>query len=179
MRVPPLVVRAKEAAGAHGFTGLCGDDEGALLHVIASGRGVGRAAEIGTGAGIGTAWLASALRPGVPLFTVGSDPDRAAAVAGLLADDPDVTVLEGDWRVVLVPEAPFDALFGDVACVGNSLDDVLALAAPRATVVLSGLSADRVGPERWPEQWLAHPRLDAIVVGTGATAQAIVGVVRG
>lgn len=179
MRVPPLVVRAKEAAGAQGFTELRDDAEGALLHVIASRRGVGRAAEIGTGGGVGTAWLASALKPGAPLFTVGTDPERALAVAALLADDPDVTVLEGDWRVVLAPAAPFDAVFAELACVEDSLDEVLALAAPGAAVVVSGLLADRVGPERWREQWLDHPGLDAVVVGTGAATRAIVATARG
>ena len=63
--------------------------------------GVERVAEIGTGTGVGTAWLASALPPGVRLFTAERDERLAGAAAELFADDPDVDVLRGDWRKVL------------------------------------------------------------------------------
>ncbi|HET7515381.1 MAG TPA: hypothetical protein VFJ60_11320, partial [Gaiella sp.] len=69
MTVPPLVARAKAAAAALGFEKSCRDEDGMLLHVLAGRRGLDRVAEIGTGAGVGTAWLASALPPGVPLVS--------------------------------------------------------------------------------------------------------------
>ena len=74
MRTPPLVRRAQAASRALGFEKSCTDEDGALLHLLAARRGLLRVGEIGTGAGVGTAWLASALRPGVPLFTC--DPDE-------------------------------------------------------------------------------------------------------
>ena len=98
--------------------------------------------EIGTGTGVGTAWLASALPPGVPLYTAERDETRAAAAAGLFADDPDVHVLEGDWRAVLPPHGPFDLLFVDGTSAKDDPDAVLGLATPGATVVVDDVSVD-------------------------------------
>jgi len=99
--LPPLVARAKAAAEALGFDKSCRDEDGMLLHVLAGRRGIERVAEIGTGTGVGTAWLASALPPGIPLFTAELDERLAGAAAQLFANDPDVDVLHGDWRDVL------------------------------------------------------------------------------
>ena len=74
MSIPPLVGRARAAAAELGFENSCRDEDGMLLHVLAGHRGVERVAEIGTGTGVGTAWLASALAPGTPLFTAESEP---------------------------------------------------------------------------------------------------------
>lgn len=177
MTVPPLVVRAKAAAEGIGFEKSCRDGDGMLLHVLAGRRGLERVAEIGTGAGIGTAWLASALPPGVPLLTAERDERLATAAANLFADDPDVDVLHGDWRDVLPPHAPFDLVVVDGPRAKDDVDAVLALATPGATIVLDDFSAgQRPDPRR--EAWLAHPRLAAVEVGTGETARAIVAVVR-
>jgi predicted O-methyltransferase YrrM len=175
---PPLVARARAAASKLGLESGSRDDAGRLIHVLAARRGVTRVAEIGTGAGVGTAWIAAALMPGVPLFTVEPDPRHAAAARVLFADDPDVHVLEGDWREVLSPEAPFDAIFVDGGSAMDELDALLGLAAPGATLVLDDGSADRAarGPRR--VRWLDDPRVVAIEVATGASADAIVAVVR-
>ena len=118
--MPPLVARAKAAAEALDFARSCRDADGRLLHVLAGRRAVERVAEIGTGTGVGTAWLASALPPGVPLLTAERDERLAGAAAELFAGDPDVEVLQGDWREVLPPYAPFDLIFVDV---GRAKDD--------------------------------------------------------
>lgn len=177
MNVPPLVARARAAAVELGFEDGSRDEGGRLRHVLAARRGVARAAEIGAGAGVGTAWIASALAPGVPLFTAESDPRRAAAARALFADDPDVHVLEGDWRDVLPPESPFDVVF-----VGRGSADelgvVLGMAVPGATLVKDGSSADRAGPDPLRALWLGDPRVVAVEVGTGGNAGAIVAVVR-
>jgi predicted O-methyltransferase YrrM len=176
--VPPLVARAKAAAEALGFERGCRDADGMLLHVLAGRRGLERVAEIGTGAGVGTAWLASALPPGVPLVTAERDERLAAAAANLFADDPDVDVLHGDWHDVLPPHAPFGLLFVDGGRAKDDVDAVLALAAPGATIVMDDLSAGWERPDPCREAWLAHPRLAAVEVGTGETTRVIVAVVR-
>ena len=175
---PPLVERARALAAQLGFEKSCRDDVGRLLHVLAARRGVERAAEIGGGAGVGTAWIASALQPGVPLVTVELDRRLAEATSSLFADDPEVHVLPGDWRVMLPPEAPFDFLSVDGEQAKDEVDSVLALAVPGATLVLVDFSADRVGPDPRQARWLGHERLTAVEVGTGGNAQAIVAVVR-
>ncbi len=178
MTVPALVVRARAAAAHLGFERSCGDEDGRLLHVLAGRRGIERVAEIGTGAGVGTAWLASALPPGVPLFSAEIDSRVARAAAELFADDPDVHVLLGDWRETLPPQAPFDLLFVDGGGAKDDPDAVLGLAAPGATIVMDDFSADWNGPDPRREVWLGHPRVVAVEVGTGVGSRAIVAVVR-
>jgi predicted O-methyltransferase YrrM len=176
--VPPLVARAKATAAALGFEQSCRDEDGMVVHVLAARRGIERVAEIGTGTGVGTAWLASALAPGVTLVTAELDERLAAAAAELFADDPDVDVLHGDWREVLPAHAPFDLIFVDGGRAKEDPDAVLALAVPGATIMLDDVSADRTPPDPRREDWLAHPRLAAVEIRTGETAQVIVAVVR-
>lgn len=178
MRIPPLVARARAIATEVGFDKSCRDEDGALLHGLASRRGVERVAEIGTGTGVGTAWLASALPPGVPLYTVELDPRLAEAAAALFVDDPDVHVLTGDWRSALPPHAPFDLVFVDGGRAKDDPDGVLGLTAPGATVVMDDFSADWDGADPRRERWLDHPRVATIEVGTGGNACALVAVVR-
>lgn len=86
---------------------------GLFLAVLAARCGQGRIAELGTGVGIGAAWLSSAMPADCTLVTTEIDPGRAAAAAGVLADDPRVQVLAGDWEALLPPRAPFDLIFAD------------------------------------------------------------------
>jgi predicted O-methyltransferase YrrM len=176
--VPPLVARAKAATAALGFDRSCRDEDGMLVHVLAARRGIERVAGIGTGTGVGTAWLASALAPGVPLVTADLDERLAEAAAQLFADDPDVAVLQGDWREVLPAYAPFDLIFVDGGRAKDDPDAVLALAAPGATIVLDDFSVDSGRPDPRREGWLTHPRLAAVEIGTRETARVIVAVVR-
>ena len=175
MTLPPRVARAKATAAALGFEQSCRDEDGMLMHVLAARRGIERVAEIGTGTGVGTAWLASALAPGVLLVTAERDERLAEAGAELFADDPDVDVLHGDWREVLPAHSPFDLIIVDSK---DDPDAVLALAVPGATIVVDDFSADRQRPDPRREGWLAHPRLVAVEIGTGETSRAIVAVVR-
>lgn len=174
MRAPPLVERARVIADARGVDRSRGDEDGALLHVLAARRGIGRVAEIGTCAGVRTAWLASALAPGVPLFTAGPDEARAAAVTAVFADDPDVHVLVGDWRAVLPPHAPFDLVLVADREAMDDPDAVLGIAAPGATLVLDDV------PAVWPgrQRWLSHPRVVTAELRSGDDAGVLLAAVR-
>ena len=178
MTVPALVARARAAAAELGFDRSCRDEDGRLLHVLAGRRGIERVGEIGTGTGVGTAWLASALAPGVPLYSAEIDVRLAQAAAVLFADDPDVHVLTGDWRIELPPHAPFDLLFVDGGGAKDDPDAVLGLAAPGATIVMDDFSAgwDDSDPRR--ARWFAHPRVVTVELGTGDDARVLVAVVR-
>ena len=173
-----LVVRAQAAARELGFAKSCRDEDGLLLHILAAGRGVERVGEIGTGVGVGTAWLASALAPGTPLYTAELDATRAAAAMSLFAEDPDVHVLTGDWREVLPTHAPFDLIFVDGGHAKDDPDAVLGLATLGATLVMDDFSADWEGPDPRRERWLAHPRVAVIELSTGANARMLLAGVR-
>src|SRR5436190_14090692 len=122
--LPPLVQRACALARQVGFPltrdeagpgrpSACLPGVGQFLGVLAAGCHGGRIGEIGTGAGIGAAWMASAMPADCVLITAEIDPRLAAAASQLLAGDPRVEVLAGDAREVLAARAPFDLLFAD------------------------------------------------------------------
>jgi predicted O-methyltransferase YrrM len=161
---PPLVERARESARAIGFEQSCSDETGRLLHVLAGQRGRFRVAEIGTGAGVGAAWIVSALDPAVPFFTAESEEALAAAAAELFRDDPNVDVLLGDWRETLPVEAPFDLVFVDAHEVDG--EEILGLLAPRG-LVISGFQRGF---------WLGHPDLEAAEVSVSAQEAVILAV---
>jgi predicted O-methyltransferase YrrM len=174
---PPLVERAQTLARAVGFEGSCTDETGRLLHVLAGMRGRVRVAEIGTAAGVGTAWMVSALDPVVPFFTAEVDEGLASAAAELFRDDPNVHVLAGDWHETLPREAPFDLVFLDAVKQHPERDgeQVLGLLAPRGLVVLDDLTPGR-RPDPVREFWLGHPDLEAAEVSVSAQEAVILAV---
>jgi predicted O-methyltransferase YrrM len=122
--IPPLVERARAVARQVGFPltrqeagpdrpSACLPGVGRFLAVLAAGCRAGRIGEIGTGAGVGAAWMASAMPADCVLITAEIDPRLAAAASRLLAADPRVEVLTGDAREVLARRGPFDLLFAD------------------------------------------------------------------
>jgi len=151
---PPLVLRAEELAVAHGFTRSCEPAAGRLLHVLAAQRGRLRVGELGTGLGVGAAWIVSALPPDVPFVTVELDDARAAAAAELFAEDEHVRVLHGDWQELLPPEAPFDLLFVDSG-PWKADPSLPGLLAPGGTVVLDDLTPGRTD-DQVRDLWLGH-----------------------
>jgi len=122
--IPPLVQQACDAARRIGFP-VTRDDPGhgrgsaslpgtgRFLAMLAAGCTGGSIAELGTGAGIGSAWIAGAMPADCTLVTAEIDPVRAAAAAAVLKRDSRVRVLTGDWTEVLPPLGPYDLIFCD------------------------------------------------------------------
>jgi predicted O-methyltransferase YrrM len=149
--LPPLVLRAQQMARELGFP-LTRDEAGPgrpsaslpgtgrFLAMLAAGCGGGRIGELGTGTGIGAAWLASAMPADCTLVTAERDERRAAAAASLFAGDPRVRVLTGDALAMLTPYAPFDLLFSD--CGAGSAQERLGLVRVGGRIV-----SDDVTPE--------------------------------
>ena len=148
-----------------------------LLHVLAGQRGRTRVGELGTGCGVGAAWIVSALPPTVPFVTVEVDEARARAAAGLFAADENVRVLHGDWHELMPSEAPFDLLFLDSGKQHPEFDgeDVVGLLAPGATIVMDDLTPNRPGPDPVREFWLNHPEIAAVELLTTPQTAAILG----
>jgi predicted O-methyltransferase YrrM len=169
-------VRAQALSAQLGFDRSCLDEDGRLLHVLAGGRGVARAGEIGTGVGVGAAWIVSALDPSVPFVTVESDPGRAHAAAELFAEDRNVRVLVGDWRELLPAEAPFDFLFVDGGDAKDDPDGVLGLLTPGGTVFMDDFWFDPAEDDPRRDRWLGHPCLAATELWVTPKRRAIVAV---
>jgi predicted O-methyltransferase YrrM len=121
---PPLVTRARALARQACFpltreeAGHAGPSAslpgvGRFLAMLAAGCTGGRIGELGTGAGIGAAWITSAMPDDCTLITAEIDPQRAAAARELLAGDPRVEVLTGDAVTTMSSRGPFDLLFSD------------------------------------------------------------------
>ncbi len=164
---------------------------GRLLGVLAASRPRGRLAEIGTGTGVGAAWVASSMGPEATFVTVEADDDRAAACARLFADYQQVRVLHGDWHELMPPEAPFDLLFFDGGGYKRSpqqqmraeSQQALELVAAGGMVVMDNLTPEHLWPAdgpAWPdalrEFWLGSEALVATEVLTTPDTSAIVAV---
>jgi predicted O-methyltransferase YrrM len=122
--VPPQVARAIEVARQAGFpltreeagpdrASACLPGVGRFLAVLAAGCAGGLIGELGTGAGIGAAWMSSAMPADCVLISAETDERLAAAARGLLAQDPRVQVVTGDAIRVMSGRGPFDLLFAD------------------------------------------------------------------
>jgi len=124
LEIPPLVRQACDAARRIGFP-VTRDDPGhgrgsaslpgtgRFLAMLAAGCAGGSIAELGTGPGIGSAWMAGAMPADCTLVTAEIDPVRAAAAAEVLGSDDRVRVLTGDWSSLLPPLSPYDLIFCD------------------------------------------------------------------
>ena len=182
MQEPPLVSRALEIERRLGFTHSSIPEVGRLRHVLAAQRGRAGVGELGTGCGVGAAWIVSALPPEVPFVTVELDERLAAAAAELFAEDESVRVLQGDWHELMPPEAPFDLLFydgGGKQHLELDGDQVVGLLTPGATIVMDDLTPGRTTHDVVREFWLNHPEIAALEVLTTPETAAIVGTRRG
>lgn len=144
--------------------------------MLAARRGISRAAEIGTGAGVGAAWIVSALPPGARFFTSEIDPELAAAAAELFADDPYVTVLVGPWQETLPAEAPFDLLFVDGGRAKDEIEAVIGILAPGGTAVLDDFWHAPALPDPRRDAWLHHPLLATVELWVTPKRRALVSV---
>lgn len=146
---PDLVLNALTLAQSMGFTHSCSDETGRLLRLLASQFPAGIIAEIGTGCGVGAAWMASALSPSARLVTVERDEMRANATQALFHATPNVTVLLGDWSQ-LNTLAPFAMLFADGSdAKHNGAPDIVGMMRPGGLIVLDDLTP----VEQWPPEW--------------------------
>jgi predicted O-methyltransferase YrrM len=152
---PPLVTRAQAVARQAGFPltreeagpgrpSACLPDVGRFLAVLAAGCAGGRIGELGTGAGIGSGWIASAMPADCELITVELDESLARAARDLFAADPRIEVVTGDALRVIPGQGPFDLLFAD-----SGVRDSADFAALTGSLRLGGrIVMDDVTPEQ-------------------------------
>ncbi len=179
--IPPLVARATAIAERMAFTQSCWPEVGRLLAVLAGSVREGVIGEIGTGCGVGAAWMAGALSPNTRLITVESDATRAEAAREILMPAPGVQALHGDWHDILA-HGPFDMLFADGGHAKRHEPEVLLEALrPGGLVVLDDMTPEEQWPPEWRGQpdlvrefWLNEPRLAATEILTGPRMAVIV-----
>lgn len=166
--IAPVVQQAESLAAQLEFTQSSLPEVGRLLHVLTSHITQGQIGEIGSGCGVGAAWIVSALRPDTTFITIESDRQLAKLVQQLFADKSNVRALQGDWRDLLT-YAPFDLLFADGGKAKLSEPQTLINALkPGGFILLDDLTPEEYWPPEWHgrtdpirEFWLKDPRIAA------------------
>src|SRR5881628_2764265 len=98
-----------------GFTMASEPQTGSLLRTLAASKPGGRFLELGTGTGVGTAWLLAGMDASSRLDSVESDADVLQVARRHLGHDPRVTFHLADGAAFLaqVPPLQFDFIYAD------------------------------------------------------------------
>jgi predicted O-methyltransferase YrrM len=159
-----LVSRTLDLSRQRGFITSIRNETGRLLASLAASR-TGTLAELGTGCGVGSAWLSSGAPKDARVVSAELDPALAGDVQKIFADTDNVDVIAGDWST-LEQYAPFSLLFIDIREVMEVIADLLE---PGGIAVLD----DFVPSAFWPpivegrvdtvrERWLTDDRFAAV-----------------
>ena len=141
---------ARDAPG-HGRGSASLPGTGRFLAMLAAGCTGGRIAELGTGAGIGAAWMATAMPADCTLVTAEIDPVRAGAAAAVLETDARVRVLTGDWATLLPALGPYDLIFCDSGIRdAASFRGLVDLLTPGGRIVMDDVTPVRALPADSP-----------------------------
>lgn len=177
--VPALVASALDLSRQRGFITSTRNETGRLLAALAASR-TGTLAELGTGCGVGSAWLSTGAPKGSRIVSAELDPALAEVVQKLFAEVENVEVTSGDWST-LERYAPFSLLFVDVHDVKRSVDMVADLMAPGGIAVLDDFTPSAFWPPIYEgrvdtvrEEWLTDERFIAVEVLIDAGASVII-----
>ena len=167
-QTPKLVVTAKRLAGENDFEYSCLDEVGQLLAVLTASIKQGTIAEIGTGYGVGTAWMAANLTNDVFLISIDNDRSKINSVRTIF-HQKNVKYIHSDWQEIL-NYAPFQLIFADGGKAKEQHPDMLVEAlAVGGMILIDDLTPIEYWPEEWKgktdkvrEYWLSHPYLQAV-----------------
>jgi predicted O-methyltransferase YrrM len=147
---PPQLTTLLEQAVALNFTMASEPRTGALLRVLAASKPAGRLLELGTGVGVGAAWLLSGMDAASTLVSVDTNFSFQSAAQRILGGDTRLSLVLEDAVDFLVrqPPASFDLVFAD-ALRGKfeGLDEALAVVKPGGFYVID----DLLPQPNWPE----------------------------
>jgi predicted O-methyltransferase YrrM len=112
-RAPAALRLIRTATERAGFTMACDDRAGALLAALAASKPGGRFLELGTGTGVGTAWLLSGMNATARLLSIDNDP-AIQEIARRHLDDPRVAFIADDGgRYLEESTDSFDLIYAD------------------------------------------------------------------
>jgi predicted O-methyltransferase YrrM len=129
VRVPPVIEAMEHDTQRMGFTMASDRRTGSLLRILAAAKPAGRFLELGTGTGIGTAWLLAGMDSSSKLDSVDRDSTVQEVAKRHLDDDSRVMFHVADGEQFLVEaRTPYDLIFADSwAGKFNHLDEALSL----------------------------------------------------
>jgi predicted O-methyltransferase YrrM len=165
--LPALVERAYAAARTigfpltpedpgHGRGSACLPGTGRFLAMLAAGCGAGqigggRIGELGTGAGIGASWIASAMPADCVLITAERDERLAVAARQLFAGDPRIEVIIGEALEAMSRRGPFDLVFADSGIRdGTDFAKLVGLLRLGGRIVMDDVTPQRILPPDSP-----------------------------
>jgi predicted O-methyltransferase YrrM/GNAT superfamily N-acetyltransferase len=149
-RRPSALVSIQAETDRLGFTMASEPKTGALLATLAAMKPGGRLLELGTGTGLGTAWLLSGMDAGARLDTVDTDVQVVAVARQALGHDARVTFHVEDGATFIERARPdaFDVIYAD-AWPGKftHLTEALALLRPGGLYLID----DLLPQANWPD----------------------------
>jgi predicted O-methyltransferase YrrM len=141
-----ILAKAKELE----FTRSCDHRTGALLRVLAASKPGGRLLELGTGIGVGSAWLLAGMDAKATLVSIDVEEDYQNVARQALGADKRATFIVQDaasylWRI---PPGSFDVVFAD-ANAGKyvALEEALGIVRPGGFFIVD----DMLPGPNWPE----------------------------
>ena len=147
---PPALDAIERETVRLGFTMASEPKTGALLATLAATKPGGRALELGTGTGIGTAWLLAGMDAAARLDTVDTDPRVVGVARTVLGSDARVAfhLEDGAAFIARASAASYDLVYAD-AWPGkfSHLTEALALLRPGGLYVID----DLLPQANWPD----------------------------
>ena len=160
VRPPPALAAIQAETARLGFSMASEPKTGALLAALSASKPGGRLLELGTGTGIGTAWLLSGMDTWARLDTVDTDPAVVEVARRYLAADPRVAFRIEDGAAFLARADPdtYDLVYAD-AWPGKftHLEEALACIRPGGVYVID----DLLPQANWPDGHAA--KVDALI----------------
>lgn len=176
--VPPGVAAAYERARQSGFALSCEPEVGRLLATLATAVPEhGAILEMGTGVGVGSAWIVHGLgaRRDVRVTTIDVDA-QASAIAQGGVWPPFVSLLVADVLAVLDDIAPFDLIFADAqGGKWTGLERTIAALRPGGLLLVDDMTpptwlddAHRTHTERVRAKLLGDAQLTSVELACGS-----------
>jgi demethylmenaquinone methyltransferase/2-methoxy-6-polyprenyl-1,4-benzoquinol methylase len=172
--LPEPVRLAAERAERAGFAMSCDPGAGRLLAVLAAAVPAnGRVLELGTGTGVGTAWIVHGLRGRDDVEVVTVEIDAAtAALAAQYRWPPWVGLLTGDALEVTRRAGRFDLIFADAqGGKWEGLDATVAALRPGGQLLVDDMTPGEFADERHARKTaevrgrlLGHPDLISVEI---------------
>lgn len=172
--LPEPVRLAAERAERAGFAMSCDPGAGRLLAVLAAAVPAnGRVLELGTGTGVGTAWIVHGLRGRDDVEVVTVEIDAAtAALAAQYRWPPQVRLLTGDALDVTRQAGRFDLIFADAqGGKWEGLDATVAALRPGGQLLVDDMTPGEFADEQHARKTaevrsrlLGHPDLISVEI---------------
>ena len=186
LNTPDLVNRALNLAEQMEHTGECSQEVGRLLQVLVGHIQSGVVGELCAGCGVGTSWIASALKPTTSFVTIEENESHTAAVKRLVEPYLNIRVITGQWRTIL-KEWKFSLLFASTYSERKAAQAYLLNAlVPGGLVILDGLPprgklslGDSPNITQLRDYWLNEPRVYSVEVQVSQRESVILATRRG